>query len=191
MSISNTDFVEMANPHSWFLVADDLHSQACQLRENHGSARRTKIDYNAATSVTLDATNRSVFLLSSFALENAIKAFLVYENPEWISNGKLARGLRTHKLTQLSNKSTLIPYKQRGQKTLRVFEDGIDSWARYPCSLSKDETKKPLVLTDKLWNNYRWLILAYGKRLQGLLAKDWHGPHGCHGYYNIDDDFLL
>ena len=35
------------------------------------------------------ATNKATFLLCAFALENAIKAFLIYEHPAWISDGCL------------------------------------------------------------------------------------------------------
>jgi hypothetical protein len=31
----------------------------------------------------------------------------------------------------------------------KIFEDGLDSWARYPCSLSKDSKKEHLVFTEK------------------------------------------
>ena len=51
--------------------------------------------------------DKSIFLLGGFALENAIKAFLVYENPDWVSGGRLSRNLKTHSLTKLQAKAKL------------------------------------------------------------------------------------
>lgn len=90
--MSETDlhiqFVEQAQPHSWMLVADNLHDQAKVLRKLRGSSLLTRNSENSST--TWVNTDRAVFLLCGFALENAIKAFLVYENPSWISNGRLS-----------------------------------------------------------------------------------------------------
>lgn len=105
MTVNNETFVEMANPHSWFLVADNLHTQAMELRSSVGRSNLARKDYLYNTELSRDATNRSVFLLSGFALENALKAFLVYENPDWISNGTLSRKLRSHSLTKLCEMS--------------------------------------------------------------------------------------
>lgn len=157
MKITNEQFVEMANPHSWFLVADNLHAQAIQLRKNQGQSFLTFRDFKDGHEESWDATNRSVFLIGGFALENALKGFLVYENPDWISNGSLSRKLRSHSLTGLSKLSGLVPYKKRSQSILRGFEDGLESWARYPCSLSKEDAKKN-----------RCLARSYGKGMSGL-----------------------
>jgi hypothetical protein len=127
-------FVEMANPHSWFLTADNLYEQTIALYRLRGRSSITRIDYRTGITTRWDDTNKSVFLLGGFALENPIKAFLVYENPNWVSNGRLSKFLRSHKLTLLKSRSKLIPFKNRNA-ILRHFEDGIDSWARYPCGL--------------------------------------------------------
>jgi hypothetical protein len=124
----------------------------------------------------MDSVNKSVFMLGGFALENAIKAFLVYENPILIAQGTLGRKLRSHSLTSLQKKSTLIPYKNRYLGVLRQFEDGLDSWARYPCGLTADTSKHEGKLQDELWAGYLRLMEAYRKRLRALLsAKLWHG----------------
>ena len=71
---------EWANPHSWLLAADDLHEQAlAQYRRRDGSVLLIKKD---GETKSWDRVDKSIFLLGGFALENAIKAFLVYENPE-------------------------------------------------------------------------------------------------------------
>ena len=131
MQDAGLKFVDFANPHSWLLTAVNLHDQALFLNCSIGRSMLTRTDQEG-DSTTWDGVNKSVFLLGGFALENAIKAFLVYENPQWISNGKLSSQLRSHSLVLLQKKSQQIPYKNRYVSILREFEAGLESWARYP-----------------------------------------------------------
>jgi hypothetical protein len=102
---------QFANPHSWLLAADDLHEQALGLhRRRDGKIILIRSD---GSSRSWDRVDKSIFLLGGFALENAIKAFLVYENPDWVSGGKLSNRLRSHRLTKLQEQSKLIPFKHR------------------------------------------------------------------------------
>lgn len=130
------------------------------------------------------------FLLAGFALENLIKAFLVFEHPEWISNGTLARPLRRHSLTELASMSKLAPYRVRGARVLRSFEAGLESWARYPCALTQAETADLSEMTEELWRGYLRVATAYATRLMGLLQKGWRGPDGFFGRWDFSGEFL-
>jgi hypothetical protein len=100
---------EFANPHSWLLTAEHLHEQATALyRTRDQSSLVTKRDANNVVVQQTRGIDKSVFLLGGFALENAIKAFLVYENPDWIRDGRLSRKLKSHSLTKLQTQSSLI-----------------------------------------------------------------------------------
>jgi hypothetical protein len=70
-------FEEEANPHQWFLTADLLHDQAVKLHAHRGQGDLTKIGPEGLVLGQWTATNKATFLLRAFALENAIKAFLV------------------------------------------------------------------------------------------------------------------
>jgi hypothetical protein len=182
----NLRFVEMANPHSWLVTADNLHAQAVALSKSRGSSALTFRDYQEGTRISWDAGNRAMFLLGGFALENAIKAFLVYENPQWISNGKLSGQLRSHSLTKLRDKAQRIPYKRQYLWVLRQFEAGIDSWSRYPCALTAEETFREGHLHATLWNGYLRLMDAYGNRMREIMAREvWKGPHGFEGRWQF------
>ena len=132
MDDANARFVKLASPHSWLHVADNLHGQALHLYSRQGQSTTTFVDFKNSVRKTWNDTNRSVFLLGGFALENAIKSFLVYENPNWISNGRLSRRLKSHSLTSLQKQSSLIPFKNRYLGVLQKFEEGLESWVRYP-----------------------------------------------------------
>ena len=186
----NKKFVTVwANPHSWLLAADDLHEQAlAQYRRRDGSVLMIR---NNGGTVSWDRADKSIFLLGGFALENAIKAYLVYENPEWISNGKLSRQLQSHSLTKLQAKSSLIPYKKRYTTVLKEFEAGLESWARYPCALTFEKTEQADSIAPELWSGYLRVMHAYGLKLKRLLSsKAWKGPHGFSGQWNFTGDFL-
>ncbi len=182
-------FVEIANPHSWLLTADNLHAQALFLNRSTGRAVLTRTDWEGV-STAWDGVNKSVFLLGGFALENAIKAFLVYENPQWISHGKLSSRLRSHSLVSLQKQSRHIPYKNRYLSVLREFEAGLKSWARYPCSLTIETSTDETVMRGELWEVYLRLMRAYGNRLKGLLGHGWRGPHGFYGRWTFSGEFL-
>jgi hypothetical protein len=173
-------------PHAWYLVMDSLHDQAVFLYGNaSGSAVMHQNDGKGQLISTIDLSHKSVFLLAGFALENAIKAFLVYENPQWISNGRLSGNLRSHDLQKLEKQSRLIPHQGRRTQILRAFQDGLESWARYPCSLVMEDTRDEAVLTLPLWLSYRRLIRTYERRLRQLMESPWKGPHGFEGTYHF------
>jgi hypothetical protein len=52
-------------------------------------------------SISRDETNKVTFLLCAL-LENAIKAFLIYEHPNWVRDGYLHPEICNHKLVALS-----------------------------------------------------------------------------------------
>ena len=184
-------FVQFAEPHAWLQTADRLHGQAVALRADAGKGLVSFIDHHAGGAVqSWASTNKACFLLAGFALENAIKAFLVYENPGWISNGNLSRRLRSHDLRELQEASTLVPYRTRLLWVLDGFEEGLDSWARYPCGLSVDRSLPEAVMTPRLWAGYLRLMSAYGRRLKMLLCREWRGPHGTRRRWKIEGDLL-
>lgn len=183
-------FVQVAHPHSWLLVADNLYEQSVTLYDRHPLGKTIQRDASSSIIGEWASTNRSTFLLAGFALENAIKAFLVYEHPEWVSNGVLARPLRSHALVDLSKQSSLIPWKKRGPTILSKFEQGLESWARYPCALYSAETEAEQNLPPVLWAGYLGLMRAYGRELMALLEQGWNGPHGVSGNFEFQGTYL-
>lgn len=182
---------EFANPYSWLMMADNLHEQAIEIYERRqASSFITQVDANGSILKQTRSIDKSAFLLGGFAIENALKAFLVYENPSWVSNGKLSGKLRTHSLTSLHDLSKNVPNKQSYKRVLADFESGLDSWFRYPCAISVEATKSEKPLSDRLWKNYRNLMLSYGRKLTGLLNSGWNGPHAFYGRWPINGPVL-
>ena len=183
-------FAEAANPHQWVLVAESLHEQAVALyrtrREKGVLVRRSK----GQPVAVWDSTNKATFLLGALALENAIKAFLIYEHPQWIGNGFLHSELCSHRLVELSEKSNLLPFKKRDRWVLAEFENGNESWMRYPCGRRANDIQDEKALSDKLWNAYLRAMGGYGTKLMRLLGKGWHGPHGFEARWEMSGEWL-
>jgi len=183
------EFEEIANPHSWFLVASELHEQAKLLRDGTTS-KISRRNFPCSTIKTWNSSNRTVILLAGFALENIIKAYLIYEHPNYVRNGLLSNNIKTHKLTKLAKGSSLLPYQSQGSNTLKYFEEGLESWARYPCGLNWAQTKEQNILSKKVWKNYLWLMRAYESRFRKLVLKGWKGPHQFEGSFKISGSWL-
>jgi hypothetical protein len=188
----NKRFVEeFANPHSWLMMADNLHEQATEIYKGRSrSSIMTKVNANKEIVQQTRGIDKSVFLLGGFALENAIKAFLVYENPSWVSNGRLSGNLKSHKLTVLQKRSTLIPYKNNYTRVLEAFESGLDSRFRYPCALTIQDTKEERNLYEDQWDGYGKLMSAYGRKLVTRLNEGWKGPHDFPGRWIVQGETL-
>lgn len=87
-SLSNKEFADLADPHSWLLVANNLYEQAIRLRNGGSQGVISLRNPDGEILADWPVENRAIFLLSGFALENMLKAFLVYENPAYVANGR-------------------------------------------------------------------------------------------------------
>jgi hypothetical protein len=183
-------FAEMANPHGWLITADNLFEQCVRLHAQKGRGYLQFSDKHGRR-LRWDVVDRSMFLLGGFALENAIKAFLVYENPRFVEGGRLAKQLKSHRLVELKRLSSTIPMPKRSESVIAVFEGGIDTWSRYPCGLTAHQTDHQRWFTPELWQSYCGLMRRYGRKLQSHLEKGWSGPHGAGGKWEASDMSFL
>lgn len=182
-------FAEMSNPHAWLMTADNLFEQCVRL---HAQKGRGTIGFkDSRTNLVWDVVDRSMFLIGGFALENAIKAFVVYDNPELIADGRLARPLLSHKLGKLIDLSKSIPMPVRGKKIVAPFENGLETWSRYPCGKDINDTDHQRWMTPELWSLYCDLMRRYGRRLEALLTKGWTGPHNSGGKWTFNEFHFL
>jgi len=183
-------FAESASPGMWLQVAVELFDTAVEMRKP-GARSLIGQRVDGGPWYQKDGANRTLFLLSGFAMENALKAFLVYENPAWVSNGRLARPLKSHSLTELRERSALAPHRKRLAWVLSAMEDGLESWARYPCSLKMETIRSERFMTDAIWAGYLKIMSEYGAKLTKLIArKPWKGPHGVGGAWSFHGEYL-
>lgn len=179
-------FAQEANPHEWLMTADNLFGQAVRLYRQKG-LQILQLTMEDGRQLRWDAVDRSVFLLGGFALENVIKAFLVYENPQYVADGRLANPLLSHRLVKLAKRSKKIPMPVKSLPILQTFEAGLESWSRYPCATKASQHSRQRWVTPELWHAYCTIMKRYGLKMTQLLEKGWIGPHGAGGVWTIND----
>lgn len=179
------EFLDFANPHAWWLSAHDLHDQTVAAYYRRGKSTLTQFDAEKKVLLQLDGIDRSCFLLGSFSLENMLKALVVYENPDFVSNSKLARGLKSHDLCRLSKAVKNIKLYQSECKLVSVFSEAAVSWGRYPCGLSLLETRTAQSFTAEVFLAYDRLFSRLDRKARKLLEKGWVGPFGYYGRFTF------
>ena len=173
---ANREFASSASPLNWYEVAKLMHENAHIL---HNIPQGLITHTSGSERVTRRSSNRPVFLLAAFAMENLIKAFLIYENPHYIEGGKLSRKLLNgHSLSGLQKECRKIPQPKRTVGVLETLESGVNSWARYPCSTSQERQTWERAVTPEFWNEYNRVFDLYSARLEVLLSKKWKGAYG-------------
>ncbi len=120
-------------------------------------------------------------------MENMLKAFLVYENPGFIADGYL-KVIKTHDLTALVERSSLVPYGVRDHWVFKALAEGNESWARYPCGLNADHMQPEGHFTARLWVKYCDMMHSYAAKMQRLLTKGWTGPDGFYGNWTFNEE---
>jgi hypothetical protein len=173
---SAQEFGFMSSPPSWYEVAKQLHEQATVLFENKRSMIYVT-DSNGKQTARSTA-NRGLFLLTGFATENMIKAFLIYEYPAFVKDGRLANKIKNHKLGKLWELSSHVPYKKRFSSVAETLSDGLETWARYPCGLFHEQEIRELAMTPELWDAYNKMFNACSVRLEKLLTAGWQNCAG-------------
>lgn len=173
-------FASAAHPLNWYEVARLMHDNAHALHNMPQGVVSYKSDSGYITTPT---SNRSVFLLAAFALENLIKAFLIYENPHYIKDGRLSSHLLNgHSLSKLQRRCKKIPSPKRTLHVFETLEVGVNSWARYPCATAVGKESKERTVTPQFWEAYNHVFKLYCMRLEQLLSKKWKGPYGESDY---------
>lgn len=175
-SAVNREFANAASPLNWYEVAKLMHANAHVLH----NAPQDIIMYSTGTrSKTRRTSNRSVFLLAAFAMENLLKAFLIHQHPEYIEGGRLSKELLNgHSLSKLQAKCRCIPSPMRTRHVFETLEVGVNSWARYPCSTSVERESEERAVTPEFWAEYNRVFELYSKKLEMLLSKKWVGAYG-------------
>jgi hypothetical protein len=182
------DFITYhASPHCWLQSAESLAEQALTIRKARGDSFLS-LYKKEEKKLTKDVTDKSAFLLIGFAVENLIKAHLIYENPSWVSNGSLSRDLLSHDLKKLANKSKNIAVDKRDQEFLTILNLGLLSWARYPCGKSFKDTGYQPEFYDQLWDNCIRFLKENGSKLMEILENGWEGPHETYERWEFKGD---
>ena len=174
-------YAEAASALNWYEVAKLLHESAQVLHD----APQGTVSFSAGGQTKVRrASNRAVFLLAAFAMENLLKSFIVREHPEFTEGGRLSRALRNrHGLVGLQGMCKQIPSPVRTRHVLETLAVGINSWARYPCATSAEHESEERAVTPEFWAEYNVVFSKYSARLESLLSEKNRGAYG--GVYQV------
>ena len=170
-------FAQAAHPMNWYEVAKLMNESAHILHDSpQGQVIRRM---QGGQQIVRRESNRPVFLLAAFAMENLLKAYLVMENPRYIEGGRLARQLMNgHGLVKLQTACKSVPAPKRSRFVFEVLEKGVNSWARYPCATAAERQSDELAATPEFWSAYTRVFELYCLRLEKLLSKRRRGAYG-------------
>lgn len=175
-SAANREFANAASPLNWYEVAKLMHENAHVL---HSAPQGVIMHVTRTKTKARKISNRSVFLLAAFAMENLLKAFLIHQHPEYIEGGRLSKELLNgHSLSKLQMKCKNIPSPVRTRHVFETLEVGVNSWARYPCSTSIERESEERAVTPEFWAEYNRIFELYSRKLEMLLSKNWIGAYG-------------
>jgi hypothetical protein len=169
-------FAEAASSLNWYEVAKLMHENSLVLH----NAPQGRVGYlREGKWVMRRTSNRAVFLLAAFAMENLLKAYLIYENPQYIEGGRLSKKLMNgHNLSRLQQECKKIPQPVRTRFIFEALGVGVNSWARYPCSTSAEKESLERAITPEFWAEYNRVFELYSRRLEALLSKRHKGAYG-------------
>ena len=121
------------NPRTWWLSSNRLKEAADVLRDSCWPKKKKRHDQEAATA---DFRLGPVYmLLTGLAVEDALKAILVAENPHLVEEQRISTDLATHDLRDLWGRAGLPRCRQHDQ-LLDCLKSFV-TFARYPVSKTK------------------------------------------------------
>lgn len=131
-------FVRDALPVEWLEYAEELRDAAEALWADSVNAMEVEMTTQVGGTMLIQKRIghcRSYILLAGLALENAIKATLIVLDPTLINTGALEKSLHTHELIALADRIPGITLNEEELQVLRVCQDAIPYWGRYPIPL--------------------------------------------------------
>lgn len=146
-AIDATWYELQADPIFWKAKAEQLHRSALVLAEvfveDCDALRRhvAEQEENGHSSIQVNypATLDQFVLLAAFALENMLKGFVIFKEPELVANGKLEGILKSHALLALAERANVSLTPEENRFCMLASSAAV-SWGRYPITDSSRHT---------------------------------------------------
>ena len=189
-------FVRDAMPSEWLDYAEELAAAAEALWANSDNRMEIRFESEVEGPGTIQKEIghcRSYILLAGLALENVLKAALIAQDPTLINTGTLAGSLKSHQLTDLASRSGLA-FGKAEQRLMRVCQDAIPYWGRYPIPLTYARLKPKQAANARFRDQFRRLHFRLCKLVYDRIKEGWDsgvGPKcvmlGCREYDDEPD----
>jgi len=183
------EFVRHGSPSEWEDYAEELHQALDILWQQEANGLLIKYESFDQQVKKKTHISRTWLLLAAFSIENLLKGILIYEHPEYISNGCLASNVTNHSLTNLARNINLSEYEPNEIKLLEILEEALPAWGRYPIPLTAREIQKEKNLTCNIKETFDQLYAKLDRYLYDHFKDGWQGPHGFRFRGSIRSDF--
>ena len=176
------EFVRDALPVNWLTFSEELEQAAEVLWANSGSGQelRAEAELDRISHYrVIPAHSRSYILLAGFALENILKGLIIAGNPTLISSGELDGTLNSHNLLYLAKKLNNLKFSTDEENVLRICQDAIPYWGRYPVPLKYQGLKPEEVVNQAFRDCFRALHYRLCKSLYEIVKDGWDSGVGA------------
>jgi hypothetical protein len=175
------EFVRDASPSEWLSYSEDLRDAAEVLWADSENGMLLDVHTTVNGTSRFEKTTghaRSYILLAGLALENAIKAMLVANDPTLINSGILQKALKSHKLLDLASRISGLSLSKEEQQVLKICEDAIPYWGRYPIPLSFDGLQPKEAATAEFRDGFAKLHSRLCKDVYFAIRDGWDSGVG-------------
>jgi len=177
-----TEFVRDAMPDNWLSYSEELENAAEVLWSHVGDVMTIEGESGIDGSIDLKKSShhaRTYVLLAGLALENALKAIIVTQNPALISSGVLHQSLKNHSLTRLAELIGDLQLTKVERRVLQICQDAIPYWGRYPVPLRFAGLKPAEAVTGDFRDTFRALHFRLCKRTYEAIKEGWDSGAGA------------
>jgi len=175
-------FVQDAMPDSWLSYAEELEQAAEALWADSGSGLKIEAETKLDDSLVMkksSAHSRSYILLVGLALENVLKGLIITSDAKLISSGNLDKSLKNHNLLNLAGRIDGLILSNDEERILRICQDAIPYWGRYPVPLEYQDLKPKEAANNKFHACSCNLHFRLCKWLYELLKDGWDSGVGA------------
>jgi hypothetical protein len=178
ISNKQQEFTLCSSPDNWCSCASELKNAFDILWVHEPEGLITSIGSNKYFYSNKSSLSRACFLLAGYAIENLLKGLLITEHPEYVSQGKLSKGLSHHNLSTLANKITCIKFNSNEQSLLSLLGLYLTNLARYPVPLNSNQLEIEKPFTADIQILFNDLYLKLDKTIYSLTKNGWEGAEG-------------
>ena len=174
-------FIEAAAPEYWYAYSEELITSAKELRSQLGGQEIIIIHQDATgdeSTKSRPVISRAILLLLGVAIENLVKAVLISEDTERLTDGKLRNDVVGHKLSDLGKKCATVTYTKKERELLSLLSDVIPYLGKYPVPLNSDKMLDEVHSSDNLLHDLFALAHRLSLEIYRLNENGLSAPHG-------------
>ena len=178
-------FIIDGAPTEWFSYAEEL-MEAAELLWQKSNSVESEIIYTEienkknqiVESRKISAISRTYFLLVGFAIENLLKGYIVLNTPSTITQGKISKKLKSHKITNLVKEISEINLSNEELEICKKIEEAIPYWGRYPIPLKYTGIAPDIGVTSKIRKIIKGMYHRLALQLYNEVKNGWESGTG-------------